>query len=172
MSDATPGTSPVPVEAHAAPTAQKRQRASVSRSHIILTAALVATTVWGTWVSKSLYDLRHQGPNIVKIQLQDLVGGYIRAQARSASPPERTAIETKAFLGEVDTAVKALSASGKVVLVSEAVAAGDVPDVTDQVRKAVFAKIPTPRVAAAESGVDAQMLAYLQQGGAANGSGN
>lgn len=172
MSDAIPGTSPESAEAPAPTIAPKRTRAGISRSNIVLTAALVATTVWGTWVSKSLVDLRQQGPSIVKIQLQDLVGGYIRAQARSASPPERTAMETKAFLGEVDTAVKALSAQGKVVLVSEAVAAGDVPDVTDAVRKAVFAKIPQPRIAAAETGIDAQMRAYLQQGGAANGSGN
>jgi hypothetical protein len=106
----------------------------------------------------------------VKVQVQGLIGEYVRAQARTDTPQEQVAAETRAFLDQLQKSVQALSANGRVVLVNEAVVGGDVADLTGQVRKAVYAKVPIPKVVTA-GGVEGKMLSYLNQNGVSGGAG-
>jgi hypothetical protein len=131
-----------------------------------MVVAGVATLAWGAWMTRSVMDLQAAGHSrFVKVQLQGLIGEYIRAQARSATPPEKVSAETSAFMGELDKVVKGLSSDGKIVLINEAIVAGDVPDVTDAVRREVYSRIPPPRAAAPQD-VESAMRSYLMGAGA------
>ena len=93
---------------------------------------------------------------------------------QSGAVDEQTAArETAVFMATLDQTVAGLSEGGKVVLVHEAVIGGDIPDVTEAVKAAVYAKVPRPQVA--QAAVDAQqaqsamveqeMQAFLAQNG-------
>ena len=52
-------------------------------------------------------------------------------------------------MAAIEEELKAVGAKGTTVLVGEAVLSKNVPDITDQVRKAVYAKVPLPAAAPA-----------------------
>jgi hypothetical protein len=116
-------------------------------------------------------------PAIAKVQLSGIVGEYVQAQARSATPPEQVTTETRAFMGEVQRNLERRGASGQIVLVGEAVLAGNVPDITAEVRREVYARVKMPQAAAA-SGADvmgamrAAMAGPAPQAGALGGQAN
>ena len=128
-------------------------------------AAVVVALLWSAWMTRAMLDLREQKPPIVKVQLQGLMAEYVRAQARSDAPQEQIAADTKVFLAQLNRVVTGLSKDGQIVLVNEAVVGDGVPDVTPLVRKAVYARVPMPKVAA--NGVQDRMMAYLKQEGSA-----
>lgn len=136
----------------------------VCAKEVLAVAALVGAVSWSAWVTKSIVDPAQDQGRFVKLQLQGVIAEYLQAQARSGSDEGNAAAATTAFMAELDKAVASLGASGKVVLVNEAVIGGDMPDVTDAVRKAVYAKVPMPKVAAAP--VRQDMQAYLAANGA------
>ncbi|MBB4860533.1 hypothetical protein HNO88_003877 [Novosphingobium chloroacetimidivorans] len=158
--------SPEPGVGAKAPQAPSKKKSGVSPAQVLMVAAGVATLAWGAWMTRSVMDLQATGePQFVKVQLQGLVGEYIKAQARSATAPDKVSAETGAFMAELDKAVKGLSAEGKIVLINEAIVAGDVPDVTEAVRRQVYAKVPVPKQAAAQD-VESAMRNYLLGAGA------
>jgi hypothetical protein len=99
----------------------------IGAAPVALVAALVAAGLWGAWVTKNV--LGHDMPPIAKVQLSGIVGEYVQAQARSATPPEQVTAETRAFMGEIQRNLERAGA-GQIVLVGEAVLAGNVPDIT------------------------------------------
>jgi len=143
---------------------------------VALVAALVAAGLWGAWVTKSVLT-GPDHPAIAKVQLSGIVGEYVQAQARSATPPEQVTTETRAFMGEVQRNLERRGASGQIVLVGEAVLAGNVPDITAEVRREVYARVKMPQAAAA-SGADvmgamrAAMAGPAPQAGALGGQAN
>lgn len=117
---------------------------------VALVAALVGTGLWGAWVTKEL--LADPGlPSIAKVQLSNIVGEYVQAQARSATPPDQVTAETRAFMAEIERNLKARGANGQIVLVGEAVLAGEVPDITADLRRELYAKVRMPQPAAADA---------------------
>ncbi|MDP3551163.1 MAG: TrbI F-type domain-containing protein [Novosphingobium sp.] len=108
-----------------------------------LIGATVAAGLWGAWVTHEVLSAPAM-PTMVRVQLSSIIGEYVTAQARSQTPPDRVTAETKAFMGAVQRNLEARGARGQVVLVGEAVLAGDVPDVTMAVRREVYARIPAP----------------------------
>ncbi|MGF7154784.1 TrbI F-type domain-containing protein [Novosphingobium gossypii] len=158
-----PGIETAPAAAKAKRPAAPVKR-GVSVKEVLTVAALVGAASWGAWVTKSIVDPARDEGRFVKLQLQGVITEYLQAQARSGSDERSAAAATTAFMGELDKAVASLGKSGKVVLVNEAVIGGDLPDVTEEVKKAVYAKVPMPKMAAAP--VQQDMQAYL----AANGS--
>jgi hypothetical protein len=50
-------------------------------------------------------------------------------------------------MGTLDEELRKVGAGGTTVLVGEAVLSKNVPDITDQIRKAVFARVPLPAAA-------------------------
>jgi hypothetical protein len=130
--------------------------AGFNRAQLLLGAAIVLGLVWSMWVTKVLLAPREE--HIVKASLSNIVGEYVNAQARSASPPAQVEAEMRAFMSSLDHELQRRSASGQVVLVGEAVLTKNVPDITDSLRKAVYASgVRQPRQASA------QELQQLQQ---------
>lgn len=107
-------------------------------------AGILSVIVWGAWVTHELAGVRQD--RIVSVKLSELVGSYVEAQRYSGSPPERVKAEMTAFMVSLDKELQRRGAAGEVVLVGEAVLTKNVSDVTDTVRKAVFASgVPVPR---------------------------
>ncbi len=114
---------------------------------VALVGGLVAAGLWGAWVTKNLIASEGTAP-MARVQLSAIVGEYVQAQARSATPPEQVTAETRAFMAEIQRNLEARGASGQIVLVGEAVLAGNVPDITASLRKEVYTKVRMPQPAA------------------------
>ena len=134
----------------AAAPASPPQRARLGAAPVALVAALVAAGLWGAWVTKSVLG-GPKTPAIAKVQLSGIVGEYVQAQARSVTPPEQVTTETRAFMSEIQRNLERRGAAGQIVLVGEAVVAGNVPDITADVRREVYARVRMPQQAAASS---------------------
>lgn len=149
-------------------------RARIGLVPVALVGALVAAGLWGAWVTKNVLGAGDR-PAIAKVQLSGIVGEYVQAQARSATPPEQVTTETRAFMGEVQKNLERRGASGQIVLVGEAVLAGNVPDITAEVRREVYAKVKMPQAAntsanAGAGDVMGAMRAAMNGQGAAQGA--
>lgn len=132
-------------------TGRPAPRARIGLVPVAMVGALVAAGLWGAWVTKNVLGAGDR-PAIAKVQLSGIVGEYVQAQARSATPPEQVTTETRAFMGEVQKNLERRGASGQIVLVGEAVLAGNVPDITAEVRREVYAKVKMPQPANASAG--------------------
>lgn len=129
-----------------------------------LIGATVTVGLWGAWVTREVLSTPGM-PIMVRVQLSSIIGEYVTAQARSQTPPDRVTAETKAFMGAVQRNLEARGARGQVVLVSEAVLAGDVPDVTMAVRREVYARIPAP---GSKTVANSNVMAAMRQAMAPN----
>lgn len=103
----------------------------------------VVIGLWGAWVTREV-TRPEATPRFVRVQLSAVIGEYVSAQARTQTPPDIVTAQTKAFMRAVQRNLEARGAQGQIVLVGEAVLAGDVPDVTQAVRREVYAHIPAP----------------------------
>lgn len=112
---------------------------------LLIGAAILLALVWAMWVTRTVTADKPQ--RIVKVELSKIVGEYVQAQARSATPPDQVRAQMTAFLASVDAEVQRHGAEGQIVMVGEAVLNKGVPDITAEVAKAVYAsgmKVPTP----------------------------
>lgn len=141
-----------------------RKASSFPRSQVALLGCAALAVVWGAWVSKGVYDFRHATSHIVKVQLSQIVQEYVQATARSNLPPEQIGAQTAAFLKAVNMSVEGHRAGGEVVLLANAVVAGDVPDITEQVRREVFSKVPPPQARTTPLDVPGEMQRYMAAG--------
>lgn len=140
---------------------------------MILFVAAAATFVWGAWVTKTIAFDGPGRPQLVQLQLQGIIGEYLQAQARSNTDEQTAARETAMFMAALDQTVSGLGKDGKVVLLHEAVVGGELPDVTEAVKAAVYAKVPRPQPAQALAAppegqaarVEAEMQAYMTANG-------
>src|SRR3546814_14289436 len=89
------------------------------------------------WVTRELVKPRQD--RIVAARLSSIVGDYVQAQARSASPPAQVEAEMRKFMESLDSELAHRAKKGEVVLVGEAVLTKNVPDITDTLRDAVYA---------------------------------
>ncbi|PBN42298.1 type-F conjugative transfer system protein TrbI [Sphingobium sp. D43FB] len=135
----------------AAPPPSRRRRtifAGFTRPQILTGLVVLAALVWGMWVTRALVMPKQD--RIVSARLSSLVGEYVQAQARSASPPPQVEAEMRRFMASLDTELQRRSASGQIVLVGEAVLTKNVPDITDKLKEAVYASgVARPRQASA-----------------------
>ena len=107
----------------------------LSASHAMTWFLIVSTcfwTGWGVWATRSITEVQHR--QIVSVRLAQVMGDFVAAEARSGRPPEETRARVTTYLQAVQASVAALGANGRTVLVAEAVVAGGVPDLTDQLR--------------------------------------
>jgi len=93
--------------------------------------ALVAALLWAAWVSRELSEPRQQ---IVTVRLAETIAAFVDAEARAEQDPEASQARVLAFLQASERAVAEMGTNGRVVLVGEAVLAGDAPDATDELR--------------------------------------
>lgn len=115
-----------------------------------LAAIAVAILLWGAWVTKHIAAAPAQIP-MASVRLEALVTEYVQAQSHANGTPDAVTQQTARFMGAIEDELKRIGANGTTVLVGEAVLSKNVPDITDQVRKAVYAKVPLPTAAPAAS---------------------
>ncbi|PKP94607.1 MAG: hypothetical protein CVT77_01850 [Alphaproteobacteria bacterium HGW-Alphaproteobacteria-16] len=97
----------------------------------------MAALIWAIWATHAILD-RSNRQDIVSVRLSSIIGEYVQAQARSASPPALVEAEMRRFMESLDTQLQARSAKGQIVLVGEAVLSRNVPDVTAELRRSVY----------------------------------
>ncbi|PKP73421.1 MAG: hypothetical protein CVT84_13630 [Alphaproteobacteria bacterium HGW-Alphaproteobacteria-6] len=93
--------------------------------------ALVVGLFWAAWVSRELSEPRQQ---IVTVRLAETIAAFVDAEARAEQDPEASQARVLTFLQASERAVAEMGTGGRVVLVGEAVLAGDAPDATDELR--------------------------------------
>ncbi|WP_338644094.1 TrbI F-type domain-containing protein [Novosphingobium olei] len=98
----------------------------------------VCLLLWGAWVSREVARPREQ---IVTVRLSETIARFVDAEARSGKAPEDGQARTLAYLQAAEAAVREMGSNGRVVLVAEAVLAGDVPDATGELEQRVAAKL-------------------------------
>lgn len=119
--------------------------AGYTAGQLLVGAAVLMALIWGMWVTKTVIGEPPQ--HIVKADLSRIVGNYVQAQARSATPPAQVEAQMKLFMASLDDELQRRGAKGQVVLVGEAVLSKSVPDITGDVMKAVYAagvRMPQP----------------------------
>lgn len=152
----------------ATPHRRKLRFAGLTTGQLAAVAGLLAAIAWGMWVTRAILSPRDE--RIVAVRLSGLVGEYVQAQARSASPPEQVEHEMRAFMASLDGRMAERAAKGETVLVAEAVLTRNVPDITDEVRRAVYASgIAMPRPAPAPQAPAEFGTGQAAIGGAAGG---
>ncbi|MFD2780348.1 TrbI F-type domain-containing protein [Novosphingobium pokkalii] len=104
---------------------------------------------------------------IRKVALADLVRDYVQAEARSGATPDQITAETSAYIKALNLAVARHAAQGEILLLSNAVVAGDVPDITPRVRDEVTASLAKPALSQSPA---AQMQQFFDAKGADHGS--
>ena len=141
-----------------------------TRQQIIIGLVMLALLIWGMWVTRALTAPKQD--HIVSARLSALVGDYVEAQRFSGSPPDRVQAEMRAFMSSLDKELQRRSEGGQVVLVGEAVLTKNVPDITESLKKAVFASgVPEPKRVSVEqlqrmqelSAAQAALIAARQQ---------
>lgn len=156
----------LPVPSIAAAPANRLRRtffAGFSRLQCLAGLLALVAIVWGMWVTKAL--VTPHPDHIVSARLSSIVGEYVQAQARSASPPAQVEAEMRSFMASLDKELQRRSAGGQIVLVGEAVLTKNVPDITDSLKQAVYASgVQRPRQASVEEleRLDAQAAAMAQ----------
>ncbi|MEM6409965.1 MAG: TrbI F-type domain-containing protein [Pseudomonadota bacterium] len=140
----------------------QRRFVGLSPREIVLLVAAIALFIWGAWVTKSLTADEGNDHQFVQLQLQSIIGEYLQAQARSTASEQDAAQQTAVFMATLDQTVAGLSEHGKVVLVHEAVIGGDIPDVTESVKAAVYSKVPRPQIAQAPNAPQQSQAARVQ----------
>lgn len=101
--------------------------------------AFLVVFLWAAWATRELLALKER--RIVSVSLATMVQSFVAAEARRGASQGEAAARTRAYLGAIDGAMRAISSDGTTVLVSEAVLGNSVPDVTQTVMKAVNARI-------------------------------
>lgn len=158
----------------------RRPRGGIARGQVLLVAALIGVLCWGAWMTRAILDLRAAPSRVVKVQLASLVGDYVRAEARGNASPDQIGPRTAQFMKVLDATIARHARGGQIVLVSEAVVGGRVPDITADIDREVRVTLPTVQPAPSpprlddpagqrrDAGdVEARMRDYLLHGGAA-----
>ena len=109
-----------------------RRFAGISLSTLAITASLIGSTLWGAWATHKIVTLERR--EVVTVQLSQIMGDFVEAEARSGRPSEAMKARVETYLKAVEASVAKLGKQGRTVLVAEAVVAGTVPDLTGEVR--------------------------------------
>jgi hypothetical protein len=110
----------------------------------LLLAGAGALAVWGAWATKALVDLSRERQPIVQVRLSEIVGDYVRDAARSSLPADEVSRQTARFLKVLNDVMGAQGSGGRIVLLSNAVVSGELPDITSEVRAQVYARVTRP----------------------------
>jgi len=118
---------------------QKWRGFALSPTAMLLAASMIGSTLWGVWATDRLITLEKR--EVVTVQLSQIMGEFIEAEARAGRPPEETRMRVELYLKAVEASVQALGREGRTVLVAEAVVSGSAPDLTESVRADVARRI-------------------------------
>jgi Type-F conjugative transfer system protein (TrbI_Ftype) len=121
------------------PRSARFQFAGISAARLVLFVLAIASLCWAMWVTKELR--RPPADNLVSVSISKLVGDFVTAQARSNVPEDVAAIQTALYMKSLDNVLKARSAGGTTILVSEAVIASSARDITAEIRTETATKM-------------------------------
>lgn len=113
-------------------TSAPRRFAGIGWGAILLAVVLLGAALWGVWATGKLRALEKR--ELVTVQLSGIMGAFVEAEARSGRSPEEMQARVQAYLQAVEASVARLGREGRTVLIAEAVVAGSVPDLTEEVR--------------------------------------
>ncbi len=108
-----------------------------------LAGLAVVVLLWGAWVTKHIASPVAQMP-IASVRLEQIVSEYVQAQSHSNGTPDVVTQQTGQFMNALGDELRRIGDTGTTVLVGEAVLSRNVPDITDTVRRAVYARVPMP----------------------------
>lgn len=111
---------------------------------VALTGGAVAAALWGVWVTSTITKSPMQEAGFVTVNLQPLIQEYVQAQARTNTPPELVTQQTQAFMLALEEELKRRGANGQTIVVAEAVISKNLPDITADVRRAIYGRVPAP----------------------------
>lgn len=145
----------------AAPLQRVRRRgfAGFTWSQLLGGVAIAGAVVWGAWTTREVQELKQS--RTVSVSLASMANDFLMAEARAGVSPEQAEVDTKHYMATLQTVLKDRAAKGEIILVSEAVVTGSVPDITPEVREAVGKAItasPAPRAPAASAPAPAQLM--------------
>jgi hypothetical protein len=160
--------SPTPAGA-GAPSLKLKSFIAAERTKFIVFGVGAAALLWASWATHAILDVRKESTPLVKVQLAELLRGYVQAEARSGVPADQMTQQTAMFLKAMNEAVAAHVRRGQVVLLSNAVVDGNIPDITDEVRAAVYSQVPRPQPGAPQ-GMSPEMQQIFAPNGTANGA--
>lgn len=125
---------------------RRRGFAGFSWGQLVGSALVIGAAVWGTWVTREIMRLGDR--RIVAVSLAAMANDFVMAEARSGNSAEQTDADTRHYMEALQGVLRDRAARGETILVSEAVVAASVPDITPEVREAVGKLIianPPPR---------------------------
>ena len=120
-----------------------RTIAGWSLQTILIGLLLIAATLWGAWITRTLVEVRSR--HIVTVSLSRLVEDFVASEARGGGTPDQSAKRTAVYLAAINQAVSNLGEDGATVLVSEATLGRSVPDRTELVRARVRQAVEASR---------------------------
>ena len=120
-----------------------RTLAGWSVQTILIGILLIAASLWGAWVTRTLVEVRSR--HIVTVSLSRLVEDFVASEARGGGTPDQSAKRTADYLAAINQAVSNLGQDGTTVLVSEATLGRSVPDRTELVRARVRQAVEASR---------------------------
>lgn len=120
-----------------------RTLAGWSVQTILIGILLIAASLWGAWVTRTLVEVRSR--HIVSVSLSRLVEDFVASEARGGGTPDQSAKRTAVYLAAINQAVSNLGEDGATVLVSEATLGRSVPDRTELVRARVRQAVEASR---------------------------
>lgn len=120
-----------------------RTLAGWSVQTILIGILLIAASLWGAWVTRTLVEVRSR--HIVSVSLSRLVEDFVASEARGGGTPDQSAKRTAVYLAAFNQAVSNLGEDGATVLVSEATLGRSVPDRTELVRARVRQAVEASR---------------------------
>ena len=130
-----------------APAIAARPRHGIGLPRIAMPAAMaaIAALLWAAWITKEVLAAgSDRRPAFAAVRLAPIVEEFVQAQARAQGPEAQAAAETRAFMARLDAELRRRGRNGTTVLVAEAVVSRDVPDITADVRRAVYASAARP----------------------------
>ena len=86
-------------------------------------------------------ELARPREQIVTVRLAETIARFVDAEARAQKDPQEGQARTLAYLKAAEAAVQDMGKDGRVVLVAEAVLAGEVPDATPELERRIAARL-------------------------------
>lgn len=101
--------------------------------------AAAAALLWAAWITHNVTQTKPQ--RIVSVRLAETIGTFIDEAARADADPASVQAASLAYLKAAEQAVAEMGADGRVILVSEAVLAGDAEDATEELETRIARRL-------------------------------
>ena len=136
--------------------------AGLSSTRLVFFVFATASLCWAMWVTRAL--TKPVPDDLVAVSISKLVGDFVSVQARSNAPEDVAAVQTALYMKSLDEVLKARSAKGVTILVSEAVIASSARDITQEIRAETALKMAS-LLSPTAAPVSAAPVAALTPGG-------